>query len=1506
MSDDTPANQDDAFIVLATALPELMADSGKVFDQQQQNGAWGADSIEQASQRVKTLEADDAVKGSDTVSTILRTLIDNLEALSSVDSQDGERIETLRELFTMTPALTLNCNNVASDMEAVGALVTHLQDPAWPVELSEADAEKISIELLSSQTADEQDSAGSDSGDGETYPPVDEVDLTVALDEDVNPMLREAFMTEMPERVREFSDCVGQLVAGSGDEDILFTAQRAAHTIKGSAHVSGVTGMGWITHLSEDIIEHITESGDSQAPDGAYDLLQSASDCLECMVEHLQGLGPYPDDTAQVYGELRDMYRSMALAQGEEGADSNVSEIVEDKSDGIDGAGGDTDLRLSDLDSDVTSITHGGVAAEKLFDATVASNGTFASDTSVSEHTAAVDTQSDDVIDSGTHHATNSDIAAEQIDDEDSQLHMSDVTAQAADDVDAQPDLINEAVAEAVAEGDTATATASGTEQSAAESAEQSAQQCETPDDEVEEQVPLSGQDLAFVTLATALPELMTDTATVFDRQQQDGSWNADTIEQASQRVKTLAVDEAVAGSDTVATILSSLGANFDALETVDDQDSERVNTLRELFTMTPALALNCNNVAADMEAVGELVTHLQDPAWPVELSEADAEKISIELLSSQEADETDGAKIESASEETYPPVGEADLTVALAEDINPMLREAFMSEMPERVREFSDCVGQLVAGTGDDETLFAAQRAAHTIKGSAHVSGVTGMGWITHLSEDIVEHITESRSSEIPDGAYDQLQAASDCLECMVEHLQGVGPYPDETASVYSNLRDMYLSMATGADDSIESAVDSASSHDVAHAQHEDTDASVDDMASSGVDSDDATQIDADTSVEPTSTQLSDTDAEAASITVATLPEFRPSKARVLQEKQSDEMAEKSIHLNIRQLKSLQNLAGDISIHNVRMGGFSVDATQALSDLARQQMIVQQRLEDLTTLLMYQGVQSNIVKPGEEEDDFDALEMDQYTELHSATNLAYEAVIDAQEMTSNIRRQVKSFGEILSDNGRVSRDFNDEVSSIRMVTFAELSPRLQRVARQTAKATGKTVELVIEGEDVQFDRDLYNPLADALLHAIRNAIDHGIETPEERLARDKPETGTVTIRLERDAGDILISCHDDGGGLDFDAIREKAVSKNQIVAGEEPTQAELAQLIFAPGFSTRQDVSQISGRGMGMNIVFEVIRTRHGSVDIESDEVNGTTVRMRMPMSLMSMHLIIAKYGDETYAIPSNSVEQLVLSDMGEVLIRDTAEGGKENIFRMGDNEWKIFALGALLGSDPKATVLSDNNDSFPLVLLKTPQGNYAVRLRHASGSGVMVVKGFGDYIERINGILGGAILADGSVCPVLDLAELAYYRREALRASQSQGMDVFAAQKEDFVLVVDDSLSARRALVQLLDDAGFATREARDGIDAIEIMDKETPKLLITDLEMPRMNGVELVQHIRARDSDNDLPIVMITSRSTAKHKSRAMDAGVSDYVNKPWDEDKLVDLVSSYMMGKLANVA
>lgn len=1379
MSDDTPVNLGETFIALATALPELLGDIDAVFAAQTDSGQWSAEAIDQATGRIRTLANDQTVTHSRSVTTVLGAMAVNYDALTGVDGSDSELVQTLQGLFSMTPALMLNCNTVAADMEAVGALITHLNDPAWPESLSDSDAETISVELLASQDSDESEQGNQAATSNKTYPPIGEVDLKVELASDINPMLRDAFMTEIPERVREFSDCVGKMVDGTGDDEILFSAQRAAHTIKGSAHVSGVSGMGWLTHLSEDIVEFLTESRSNEVPEGAYELLQDASDCLESQVEHLKGVAAYPEDTSTIYSRLRDMYFTLSSASGE----SVTGDTIDDASDSPD----EHALRLE-------------------------------------RSTAMVDSQEQD------------------------------------------------------------------------------------SDDEN-----LTEQDRAFITLATALPELMGDVDAVFTSQSESGQWNSETIDQAAIRIRSLESDQAVTHSLAATTVLGGLAENFDALKEVDGSDSERIQTLHGLFHMTPALLLNCNNVAADMEAVGALITHLNDSAWPKELSESDAEAITIELLSDPESDEVEQDSLDSRISDSYPSIGEVDLKVELASDINPLLREAFMTEIPDRVREFSECVGKMVAGTGDDEILFTAQRAAHTIKGSAHVSGVTGMGWLTHLSEDILEFITESKSEEVPDGAYELLQEASDCLECQVEHLKGMAAYPEETQVVYSKLRAMYLKMSgTTPDDSIEDV--SAESGDATQAFH-DSDRLHDELTehdlNQGSDSHSLTSIaaPADEAGSQTGDQAGSNSNDARltrAVTVAAVPEYRPSRARLQQQKESDELAEKSIHLSVRQLKSLQNLAGDFSIHNVRMDGFRGDTTTALNDLARQQMIVQQRLEDLNTLLMYQGVQSNIVQPGSEGEGFDALEMDQYTELHSATNLAYEAVVDAQEMTNNLQRDVKVFGEILTENNRVSRDFNDDISNIRMVTSTELTPRLQRVARQTAKATGKTVELVIEGEDVQFDRDLYNPLAEALLHAIRNAIDHGIEAPEERLANDKPETGTVTIRLQREAGEILISCHDDGAGLDFDAIRDKAVSSGQIEPENALSQSELADLVFAPGFSTRQDVSQISGRGMGMNIVFEAIRTRHGSVEIESDATNGTTVRMRMPMSLTSMHLIIAKFGEKNYAIPSNSVEQLVLSDMGEVITRDNSAGLKEQVFLMGDTEWKVFALGALLGSENEMETTDQKGGSFPLVLLRTSQDNYAVRLHHASNSGVMVVKSFGDYIQRINGILGGAILSDGSMCPVLDLAELATDQRAALQNYQLRDLSSASTKKEEFVLVVDDSLSARRALVQLLIDAGFKTREARDGIDAIEVMDKATPRLLVTDLEMPRMNGVELVQHIRSRDSNNEIPIIMITSRSTQKHKSRAKEAGVNDYVNKPWDEDKLIELVAGHFVNQLADVA
>ncbi|HSH41919.1 MAG TPA: response regulator, partial [Arenicellales bacterium] len=523
----------------------------------------------------------------------------------------------------------------------------------------------------------------------------------------------------------------------------------------------------------------------------------------------------------------------------------------------------------------------------------------------------------------------------------------------------------------------------------------------------------------------------------------------------------------------------------------------------------------------------------------------------------------------------------------------------------------------------------------------------------------------------------------------------------------------------------------------------------------------------------------------------------------------------------------------------------------------------------------------------------FDSLEMDEYNELHSATSFLAESIMDTREYTSGIRDELARLKTMLKQQDVLSRELNETVMGTRMVPFRSLVPRLKRVVRQTARATGKSVDLEVQGEEVLVDSAVLNRLADPLMHMLRNAIDHGIESAGERTGAGKPAEGRVEVRVERHGDNVSLLVRDDGRGLDYERIRRTGLDKG-LVRGDPSamSEQELARLILVPGFSTRGEANQISGRGIGMDVVNSVVMEQRGTLDVESEPGRGMSVMIRVPMTLISVHTLLVRNAGVVLGIPSSSVQQLIFSDLGEWQRRDG-----EVFFEFEEREYRVVPLSRLVGLDPAMPEI-DGAKPVPLLLVQGEREASAVILEEVLDSRYLVVKRLGRYVPQTPGVIGGAILADGSVAGVVDVRELLRQRSEGLPAmrQRADGPVVDRSRALPLVLVVDDSVSARRTLSELVADAGYRAATAVDGLAALSSIDQEKPAAILTDMEMPRMNGLELAAHLRADRATSAIPLLMITSRSTEKHRRQAETAGVDRYFTKPYQEDAVVEALNS----------
>ncbi|MEX2497467.1 MAG: response regulator [Wenzhouxiangellaceae bacterium] len=574
-------------------------------------------------------------------------------------------------------------------------------------------------------------------------------------------------------------------------------------------------------------------------------------------------------------------------------------------------------------------------------------------------------------------------------------------------------------------------------------------------------------------------------------------------------------------------------------------------------------------------------------------------------------------------------------------------------------------------------------------------------------------------------------------------------------------------------------------------------------------------------------------------------------------------------------------------------------DAVERSNQLESHLFAMQQTVLELDTLIDLRATPAVEAGGRGRWADFDLLEVDQYNQLHSLGRRVAESALDAREMARELHERLLGMQNLMRQQQRTGREVNNAVMAARMVRVSTQENRWQRTVRQTCRATGKQAELTLEGGGLAIDTDILNALVEPLLHLLRNAVDHGIESPERRLRADKPETGQIRLQFRQDGSRILVELSDDGRGLDEQAIAARARVLKLFPEDHLPDAAEVQHAVLASGFSTRDEVTETSGRGIGLDVVRSAVQKIGGTLALRSEPGRGLSVKLVLPQSLTSTHLLFVRVGEAQFALPSLRIDQILFSDAGAI----ETIGGRR-IFRFGGDECPIHRLADLLGLPGEASL--DEDAPRPLVLMHTDEGRIALLIDQVVESREAVVKSLHVHFPGLRGAGGACILADGDVAIVLDLAEVELAaspesRRVARRISELAMPDT----QRPRVLIADDSLSARRSLARMIEDLGYTPVTAVDGVDALERIEAHAPDVLLLDLEMPRMNGLELTAHLRSRPETADLPVIMITSRSTAKHRKQADRVGVSRYVTKPYDDHDLADLLGDAVAGRLDGV-
>lgn len=525
----------------------------------------------------------------------------------------------------------------------------------------------------------------------------------------------------------------------------------------------------------------------------------------------------------------------------------------------------------------------------------------------------------------------------------------------------------------------------------------------------------------------------------------------------------------------------------------------------------------------------------------------------------------------------------------------------------------------------------------------------------------------------------------------------------------------------------------------------------------------------------------------------------------------------------------------------------------------------------------------------GSEAVDFDPLEMDRYSGIQQLSRALAESVSDLESLKDEVGGELQNAGSVLLQQRRVGTDLQDQLMRQRMVRFARMAPRLRRVVRQAGQDLGKDVHVEFYGQGAEMDRALLERLVAPLEHLLRNALAHGIEDPGSRRQAHKPATGQISVALEQSGSEIRLQVADDGGGINADAVRARAVERGLIPANAGLSDSQALQLILQSGFSTASEVSQVAGRGVGLDVVNSDVKQLGGTLEIASTPGRGSRFTMRLPFTLAISQALLVQVGEQTFAVPMASVEGVVRARADEI----DRQREEPNYHYVGQ-DYRVRSLGELMGIETQAHTTEFPDESFPLLLVRTDDRGVALRIDELLGSQEVVVKSVGPVLSRIPGVAGATLQGDGSVMLILDLSMLVRFA-DTTAAAVAEGGLAPAAQPDQAatrIMVVDDSITIRKVTARLLARHGYEVITARDGLDAVGLLDERRPHLILLDVEMPRMDGFEFAAHVREHPELGEVPIIMITSRSGSKHRERASRLGVNSYLGKPYLENDLLE--------------
>lgn len=964
------------------------------------------------------------------------------------------------------------------------------------------------------------------------------------------------------------------------------------------------------------------------------------------------------------------------------------------------------------------------------------------------------------------------------------------------------------------------------------------------------------------------------------ERLSESGDTNVSEI--AARGVHTLAGISGTTGFPQLANLAHAVEAYIRRLEGAPVPRHD-LSTLLDAFTRINSMIENIHSMVVPLQAA-PLIYALdqlpeatpepaaEEPAETVEITDIDVaaieepalevpemasesetvESIEINVPDSPEPEvETSEAAIDAASEEIelHNIVAQARVQAApvfenrnVQDEIDPVLLPIFLEEAETLVPEASQALRNWMTSPADSDPPSALRRVLHTLKGSARMAGAMRLGELTHIMESQVIAVLEGQMS-VDAAIFEKLEEEFDHLAIAVDHLKFGTPEPEVT-HVETEVSD--------ADVLVPPIVDSAEA------------AGTPETAST------------------TETKQSVT-AQAAAI-------VQPAKQAAAADTQQRETA--TLRVRSDWVDRMVNQAGEVAIARSRIESEMHALKRQTTELSEALRRLRDHLREVEIQAESQMQATFQSQTGSEQ--FDPLEFDRFTRFQEVTRFLAESVHDIFTVQQTMASQLGEADAALIQQARMNRELQQNLLRVRMVPLYSVSERLYRVVRQAARDVNKRAQLDIQGGDIEIDRGVLEKIVAPIEHLLRNSIAHGLETPEGRAASNKPEFGEIKLIAKHEGNEMMLVIKDDGAGLNLEKILQKSLERGLLSPGVEPSESQIAQMIFVPGFSTADAVTQVAGRGVGMDVVKNEIAGLGGRVEVATETGQGATFTIYLPLTLAVTQAVSIIANKNEYALPATLVEQVQ-----ELKPEQLSAALQARAIEWRGNSYPLFYLPHLIGQPEALHEIQRYNS---VVLMKSATSHAALLVDEILGTREVVVKNIGPQVSRVTGIAGATVRGDGKVILILNPVPLAIRALEAPVDISIPAPQVTITEEEvdqaPLVLIVDDSLTVRKITSRLLLREGYRVDTAKDGVEALEKMHDLIPDVVLLDVEMPRMDGFELARVMRNDANLKKVPIIMITSRTADKHRNYALEIGVNVYLGKPYQEAVLLSHIAEQL--------